>query len=122
MYNLSTVNLESLLNWLESLLAGLGNWGTNDQLGLQLPGLWNAPDALDLGIDQWVVVLEVGTETLGLEGSPDGVLVHAVGLGSPDWESVGVDGELVLEFLDGSSVIEEEDLGPVLAGVRGKLH
>lgn len=35
---------------------------------------------------------------------------HSVGLFGEGWELVGVDGELLLEFLDGGAVVEEEDL------------
>jgi hypothetical protein len=41
-------------------------------------------------------MLEVCAETFGFKGSPDGELVHGVGLGGPGWEAVGVDGEFLL--------------------------
>lgn len=55
-------------------------------------------------------MLEIGTQTLGFECGPDGVLVHAVGLDGPDGEAVCVQGKLLLHALDGWAVGEEEDL------------
>ena len=68
------------------------------------------PLGLCLLVNDRVVVLEVGTQSLGLEGGPDGVLVHTAGLRGPGWETVSVDGELVLVVLDNSAVFKEEEL------------
>lgn len=75
-------------------------------------------------------MLEVGAQTLSLEGSPEEVLLDGVGLLSPGGEAVGVDGELGLEALLDGDVGEEEDgsggaleagdtVGGGLPGLRG---
>ena len=89
---LSTVGLEQLLNRLESLVTGLAGPATKDELGAELPVGGDLPLLGDLGINDGVVVLEVGTETLGLESNPDGELEHGVALGGPDGESFWGDG------------------------------
>lgn len=94
--NLNTKALESILNRRESLLTHPTSWRTENQLSIQHPVGINTPGLSNLLVDQGVVVLEVCTETLGLESGPDGELVHGVGLGCPDWEFVGVEGELLL--------------------------
>ena len=63
-----------------------------------------------LRIDKRVVMLEVCAEAFELEGGPDGELGHGVGLGGPAGELVGVEGEVVLHFLDAGAGLEEEDL------------
>lgn len=99
-------------NWLKLLgLWRVTSWRTNNQLSLELPISRDSPVLADLLINQWVVVLEVGTETLGLESSPGSELVHGVGLVGPARELVGVEWEAGLEALDGWGVVEEEDLG-----------
>jgi hypothetical protein len=55
-------------------------------------------------------MLEVGSHSLSLKSSPDCKLVHPVGLSGPDGEFVGIQGELLLEALDGCAVIEEQNL------------
>lgn len=55
-------------------------------------------------------MLEVRAETLSFQGGPDDVLGHAVGMGGPDGELVGVEGELVLHALHDGLSDEEEDL------------
>ncbi len=55
-------------------------------------------------------MLEVCAKTLGFESSPDGELVHGVGLGGPGWEAVGVQGEFLLHGGDSAAGFEEEDL------------
>lgn len=55
-------------------------------------------------------MLEVAAETLGLEGGPQHVLVHSVGLNSPAREVSCVEGEFGGEGIDGGRVVEEEDL------------
>ena len=55
-------------------------------------------------------MLQVASESVGLEGGPDDVLVHAGGVFGPLGELVGVDGEGGLQRLDGFGVLEEEDL------------
>jgi len=64
-------NLEAILNRSESLLARLRSRSTKDQLSIQLPRSREVPGLSDLLIDQRAVVLQVGTETLGLKGDPD---------------------------------------------------
>ncbi|KUI71595.1 hypothetical protein VM1G_11752 [Cytospora mali] len=71
--------LELALDGGEGLLASLAGLAAEDELGAELPALGDVPLGDDLGVDQGVVVLEVGTETLGLEGGPDGELQHGVG-------------------------------------------
>lgn len=55
-------------------------------------------------------MLEVGTETFDFESGPDSELCHGIGLGSPDWEFIGIESELLLHSSDDGSVVEEEDL------------
>lgn len=54
-------------------------------------------------------MLEVGAETLDLEGGPEDELLDGVALAGPAGELVGKGGELGLEALDGGLVVEEED-------------
>jgi hypothetical protein len=53
--------------------------------------------------------LEVSTETLSLERSPEEDLVDTPGLRRPLGELGGVEREGILETLDDSLVLEEED-------------
>ena len=55
-------------------------------------------------------MLKVGSQSLGLESSPDGELGHAGALDSPRWEVVCVGGVGFLLALDGWAVDEEEGL------------
>jgi hypothetical protein len=64
-------NLEAVLDRSKGLLARLRGRGTEDQLGVQLPGSRDVPGLGDLLINQRAVVLQVGTETLGLKGNPN---------------------------------------------------
>ena len=68
---LGTVNEETLLEGLESLLASLASRLAKDQLTLETPHLWDVPGCCDLLVDQRVVVLQVGAETFCLESCPD---------------------------------------------------
>ena len=83
---LRTKNLESVTQLVELLLPRLTSWGTEDHLCIELPGLGDVPGLLDVGIDQGIIVLEVGTESLCLQGGPGDVLGHAVGVDGPDGE------------------------------------
>lgn len=107
---LSSEGEETLtLNWLELLWSVLANWSADDKLGLEDPGLWDLPVLDQLGVNERVVVLEVASETLSLEGGPGSKLVHGVGLGGPAREAVGVEWEgLLLSLVDGA-IVEEED-------------
>ena len=103
-------NLQSLLNINERLLASRSNRCTEDQLGRELPILGDVPCIGDLLVDQRVVVLQVGAKPLLLKSSPDGVLVHSVGVRGPYWEFIGVQCELLLHAGDGGAVNEEKNL------------
>lgn len=107
---LNTEALEPLLKGIERLLTSGSGRGTEDELGAELPICVDLPLSGDLLVDKGVVVLEVAAESLGLEGGPQHELVHAVAVGGPGWEAVGVDGELVLHGLYGGAGDEEEDL------------
>ena len=72
---LGAVDLEDLTDGLGLLGAGLASAAAKDELGVELPGGGDLPGLGDLGVDQGVIVLEVGTETLGLESGPDGELL-----------------------------------------------
>lgn len=64
-------DLHTLLNGLLGLLPS-GNFGaTKDQLGDQTPLGRQVPLLGNLGVDQRVIVLQVGTETKSLKASPD---------------------------------------------------
>lgn len=108
--HLCTENLQSLLNIHEGLLTSRGSWSAENQLSRQFPVLGDVPSLSDLLIDQRVVVLKVRAESLLLKSSPDRVLVHSVGMRSPDWELVSVKGEFLLHGGDSGAVDEEEDL------------
>lgn len=77
---LSTEDLEAVLDGELVLGAGLAGAAAEDELGVELPVVGDAPFAGDLGVDQRVVVLKVSTETLGGESGPDRELDHGVGL------------------------------------------
>lgn len=68
---LSAKRLEHLL--VGQLILGLGNvaLAAEDELRVELPRGRNPPRLGDLGVDQGVVVLEVGTDTLRREGDPE---------------------------------------------------
>lgn len=72
-WHLFAEDLEAALQRSELLLSRLGGvlGNTEDKLGIKLPGSRNAPGLGNLGINQRSVVLEVGTEALGLESKPD---------------------------------------------------
>ena len=99
--HLSTVGLESLLDINECLVSRSARWCSENELGVELPIQRNVPLLSDLGVDKRVVMLQVCSQSFGLEGSPDGVLVHSIRLCGPAWETVGVDGEFVLHCLNG---------------------
>ena len=83
---------------------------TEDELRLERPLQGDVPNFAGLLVGQGVVVLQVGAEAFGFEGSPGGELVHGGGVLRPVGELVGVLGELGLEVLDGGGVLVEEDL------------
>lgn len=103
------MDLDTLVNVLELLGTSLAGLATKDKLGIESPVSGNAPGLSNLEVDQGVVVLEVGTQALNLEGSPDEQLLHTQRLNGPGREAVGVDGELGLEGLGGVGVLVEED-------------
>ena len=86
--HLSTKDLELLLEGAEFLLTGPGGLAAEDELGLELPAGGDLPLLGDLGVDERVVVLKVGTETLGLESGPESELEHGIGVTGPASESV----------------------------------
>jgi hypothetical protein len=96
---------------LELLLARLTGTATKDQLAPELPVKRNVPVLSSLLVDNRVVVLKIGAETLGLKGNPKRVLVHGVGLLRPVTKVMGVDGERLAKVFDGLGVFVEEDLG-----------
>ena len=57
-----------------------------------------------------VVVLKVASTAFGLEGGPEVVLGHGVGLSCPAREVLSVKSELRLELLDRVGVVKEENL------------
>lgn len=65
---------------------------TKDKLAPEFPFEWNLPVLGGLLVNDGVVVLKVGTEALGLEGYPESVLVHGVGVLRPVAKVVRVDG------------------------------
>jgi hypothetical protein len=95
---------------LELLLASLTRAATKDQLGPELPLEGNIPVLSSLLVDNWVVVLEVSTEALGLKRNPQSVLMHGVGVLRPIAEVVGIEGERFAEVLDRLGVFVAEDL------------
>lgn len=70
-------------------------------------------------------MLEVAAKSLGLEGGPEHVLVHGVGLNSPAGEVLCVGSELAGELVDRGGVVKEEDLASdwlAIASRRPLLH
>lgn len=82
-----TKDLDTVLERLKLLVAGLAGAAPKDQLGIQPPGPGQAPGGGDLVVDDRVVVLEVGAEALELEGGPEEQLLHAGALGGPGGEA-----------------------------------
>lgn len=107
---LRTMHKQALLNRLKLLLARLASTATKNQLGAQLPLKRDLPVLLRLAIDDRVVVLQGGAEAGGLERGPQGELMHGGGVLAPDGEVGGVEGEGLLQGLDGLRVLEEESL------------
>jgi hypothetical protein len=98
------------LDRLVGLLSRPLGYITNDHLGPQSPLRRDTPRILDLGIDQGVVMLQIGTDAFERESRPDGVLVHGGRFLRPAGELVGVHGELGLHAFDDGAVVKEEDL------------
>ena len=110
-YNLCTMHEKSLaLDLVEGLFARLLHNAANDHLCAEGPRRWHAPCSLDLGVDNGVVVLQVGAYALGCESGPDGVLVHGSGLSRPSREVICERGKFRLHGFDDGAVVEEEDL------------
>lgn len=74
------------------LLTSLTSTTAKDELGPEFPVERDLPVLCGLGVDDGVVVLEVGAEAFGFEGDPEGVLVHGVCLLGPVAEVVGIGG------------------------------
>jgi hypothetical protein len=108
------------INRLELLLPWLAAAAAKDQLRLEAPLLRDPPDFLGFGVDERVVVLQVGAGALGLEREPQRILVHGGRVLGPDGELVGVEGEGLLQGVDGLGVLEEEDLGDDVSGAVEK--
>jgi hypothetical protein len=97
---------------LELFLARLARASTKHQLAPQLVGQGDVPVLRRFLVDDGVVVLQVGTETLRLERDPKSVLVHGVGVFGPVAKVVGVEGKSLSEVLSRFGVFVEEDLSP----------
>jgi hypothetical protein len=95
--NLRTVNPEPLAQVTKLLLGRCASGGTKDHLCAKLPVFGDIPGLLDFGIDQRIVVLQINTKPPSFQGSPRDVLGHAVGVGGPGWELVGVYRVLILQ-------------------------
>lgn len=95
---------------LELLVARLARAATKDQLAPELPLERDVPVLRCLLVDDRVVVLQVGAKALCLEGNPECILVHGVGVLGPVAEVVRVNGEGLAEVLDGLRVFVAEDL------------
>lgn len=112
---LSTVDPKPLAkSLLELLLARLASTSTKDQLGPELVLKRDLPVLSGLLVDDGVVMLEVGAEAFSLEGNPEGVLVHGVGVLRPVAEVVCVEREGFAEVLNRLGVFVKEDLVDVL--------
>ena len=112
---LRAVDEDPLLEGLELFLSWLAGAATEDELGSELPLLGDLPLLLGTLVDNGVVVLEVGTKALGLQGCPQSVLVHGRGVLGPVTKVVRVDGEGLAEVLDGLGILEEKNLCTRLA-------
>ena len=82
-----------------------------------MPSRWQTECLLQLRIETWehVHVLQVGTETLKLDGCPNLELEHAAGVVGPLVEHVGCGLVGVLRRLDVLAVVPEGDLKSLLA-------
>lgn len=81
-------------------------------MGIELPVRGDVPSLGNLLVDDGIVVLEVGAETLSLQSCPNSKLSHAIRLRCPAVELVLVDGEVLLVVFNGGAVIEKQDLFP----------
>jgi len=102
-------DLNSVFDGLEGLFTSSGNRVTERHLGLQFPGRGNTPFLLDGFINQGAVMLKGAAEAFSFKGSPDDELDHTRGVFSETGESGSVQGERVLELLDGRFIFEEQD-------------
>ena len=75
----------------------------------QIPRLGDVPGGLDFGVDERVVVLQVGAEPFVGQSGPDDVLVDGARVLGPDGEVVLGEGELVLQLARVFGVFEEQD-------------
>lgn len=65
------VDLDALTDGLLRLLTSLTGRAAEDQLGDEVPLSRDVPLLSDLGVDERVIVLQVGTEAEGLKADPD---------------------------------------------------
>ena len=111
--NLRLEDLEGSRQWLLLRDTGVrGGLRTNVHVSLQEPSIWQTERLPHSLVDtrEAVHVLEVGTETLELDGSPDLVLEHAVAVLSPLVEHVRRGSVCILRCLDICRVVPERDL------------
>lgn len=106
---LSTIRLDLFIHGILLNRLSLSNLSTKDELSVQLPISRDAPSLLDLIVNQGVVMLQVSAEAIRLERRPDQVLVHAVGLGRPVGEAVGVRSNVLLVLGDIVLIDKEQD-------------
>lgn len=67
---LGTMDKDALVNGLECFLAGLTNGFTKDELSLETPLEIDVEGGSNLLVDQRIIMLQVGTESLGFQGGP----------------------------------------------------
>lgn len=97
-------------SFLELLLTRLASPATEDQLRPELPLEWDVPVLSGLLVNDWVVMLEVGTKTLSLKRYPQSVLVHSIGVLTPVAKMVCIQWERLAQVLNRLGVLVEQDL------------
>ena len=100
----------------EGLLAGLHDWVTEAQLGVDGPGSWDK--VAEGSSHSVVVVLQVAAETHGFQSGPGVDLCGTGGVGSGDWEGVSGGWVVSLELLHGVLLSEEDDTAEGLVSGR----
>jgi len=106
-------DLNALLEVVEALwmsrVARLANGDAEGNNGSALPAFRDIEGLLNgsgNGRREGEVVLEVCTETFGLEGSPNDILQHCRGIFRPGGERMSHGGHLLLHVLDNSLILE----------------
>lgn len=102
-------DLEALLVVDESLLSSGFQSFAKDKFSVQLPFLRKTVLLVDALVGQIAVVLQVGSQSSGLEHGPHIDLSHARRVCGPLREAVSIGSNLLLVTTDSRLILEEED-------------